>query len=244
MSTLLAIGDSHTFGSEIYGEGDNRPESIYKAYPEKLRQLLEIDECVNLGQPGASIMRTERLLVEYLADNPKPDLIILGWTCLGRYEYADGFDDDGSYHYNLVNSWRAPEMTEGTERYKTHIQFLPICLAEDLLAQKYRTMYICENICKNNNIPYLMFDVMTNTKDEAPLEGEDVKFWSGDHPVDKSLYKAIDKNNYMETSYWDWIMKGTFPEVRINGGHANEAGHERWAQKLVEELKERNIYGV
>ena len=41
MSTLLAIGDSHTFGSEIYGEGDNRPESIYKAYPEKLRQLLE-----------------------------------------------------------------------------------------------------------------------------------------------------------------------------------------------------------
>ena len=89
-----------------------------------------------------------------------------------------------------------------------------------------------------------MFDVMTNTKDEAPLEDEDVKFWSGEHPIDKSLYNAIDKNNYMETSYWDWIMNGQFPEVKINGGHANEAGHERWAQKLVEELKERNIYGV
>ena len=87
MSTLLAIGDSHTFGAEIYGEGDNRPESIYKAYPEKLRQLLEIDECINLGQPGASIMRTERLLVEYIAGNPKPDLVILGWTCLGRFTH-------------------------------------------------------------------------------------------------------------------------------------------------------------
>ena len=32
--------------------------------------------------------------------------------------------------------------------------------------------------------------------------------------------------------------------VKLNGGLANEAGHERWAQKLKEELKARNIYGV
>ena len=104
-------------------------------------------------------------------------------------------------------------MTEGTERYNTYKQFIAHCLADDLLAQKYRTLYICENICKNNNIP-LTFDVMTNTKSEAPRRRRR-KILAGDN-IDK-LFEAIDKNNYMETSYWDWIMDGNY-EVKLNGG--------------------------
>ena len=42
----------------------------------------------------------------------------------------------------------------------------------------------------------------------------------------------------------DYVTREICMKLQMSGGHANEAGHERWAQKLIEELKERNIYGV
>ena len=42
-------------------------------------------------------MRTERFYEYFVSDNPNFDLVILGWTCLGRFEYADGFEEKGEY---------------------------------------------------------------------------------------------------------------------------------------------------
>ena len=44
MKTLLAIGDSHTFGAELVREGDmDSIENTYYAYPEKLGDILGFD---------------------------------------------------------------------------------------------------------------------------------------------------------------------------------------------------------
>ena len=103
MKTLLAIGDSHTFGAEIIGEGKlYDEENVQYAYPQKLGDILEFDNVVNLGKSGGSNMRTERKLYEYfVSDQPCPDLVVLGWTTLGRFEYCTEIDENNNYdEYN------------------------------------------------------------------------------------------------------------------------------------------------
>ena len=99
MKTLLAIGDSHTFGAEIIGEGElYNPENTQYAYPHKLADVLGFENIVNLGKSGASVMRTERKLYEYfVSDEPRPDLVIIGWTTLGRFEYCNNINENGEY---------------------------------------------------------------------------------------------------------------------------------------------------
>tara|TARA_B100001057_G_scaffold167385_1_gene168061 strand:+ start:4022 stop:4765 length:744 start_codon:yes stop_codon:yes gene_type:complete len=246
MKTLLAIGDSHTFGAEILGEGKMHDEANKElAYPNRLGMLLGFDNIVNHGKSGGSIMRTERKLFEYFVKNEtKPDLVIMGWTTLGRFEYCIDTKENGEYEYSVLTSWSDPNMTNEND-LQQHKHLLPITTAEDLLAQKYKSVYACQVLCERYNVPYLMFDVMVNTKNSAPLSGDDdYKIWDGTNLIDQSYYQNINHNNYMEEDYWTYVMD---PEhnrgVAINGGHANKEGHQIWAEKLKQELQARNIYG-
>ncbi len=248
MKTLLAIGDSHTFGAEIIGEGRlYDEENIQYAYPQKLGDILEFDNVVNLGKSGGSNMRTERKLFEYfVSNNSHPDLVVLGWTTLGRFEYCTEIDENGNYEYAVLTSWYDPTQTDDhdRERYK-HI--LPIVTADDLLAQKYKSMFLCQVLCERYNVPYIMFDVMGNTRNAAALSGDDnVKLWDGTNKIDQYFLNNINHNNYLEDDYWSYIMTPNHLQqgVQMSGGHSNEVGHTFWAQKLKTELKERNIYGV
>lgn len=247
MKTLLAIGDSHTFGAEIIGEGElYNPENTQYAYPHKLADILGFDNIVNLGKSGASVMRTERKLYEYfVSDEPRPDLVIIGWTTLGRFEYCNNIDENGNYQYAVLGSWDNENYDDPYDRnfFET---LLPIVTAEDLLAQKYRSLYSCQTLCERFDVPYLMFDVMSNTKNSAPLKKDDVyKIWDGSNKVDRDFYNSINLNNYMEQDYWSYIFEESNIErgVKMNGGHANETGHTIWARKLKDELQARNIYG-
>jgi hypothetical protein len=248
MKTLLAIGDSHTFGAEIIGEGElYNTENTQYAYPHKLADILGFDNTVNLGKSGASIMRTERKLYEYfVSDEPRPDLVIIGWTTLGRFEYCTNINENGEYEYDVLTSWSNPVYLEDPFDRKFFETLLPIVTAEDLLAQKYRSIFSCQTLCERYDVPYLMFDVMFNTKNSAPLSGDDdFKIWDGTNKMDQQFYNNINHNNYLEEDYWSYIFKPSNVErgVKIIGGHANESGHTIWARKLKDELQARNIYG-
>lgn len=241
MKTLLTIGDSHTFGAEILGEGNYFEKNKLYSFPQKLADLLgyRVD---NLGESGASIKRTERVLVDYLARNSTPDLIVIGWTCLGRWEICKGTDEEGEYVYEQWNSWLDESHKRNMDTYNA---LLPIVTADDLLAEKYRTVIRCQQLIKSYNIPYIMFDVMEHTKKIAPISGSDKggdkldKLWSGTNSLDISLEKMIDTKYYISQVYWEYIMQSKkFPNVKINGGHSNEEGHRVWANFLFNKIKE------
>ena len=242
MKTILTIGDSHTFGAEILGEGDFSEDNKNHAWPKKLGTLLNYN-VINLGESGASIKRTERVLVDSLAENGIPDLVIIGWTCLGRWEICTGTTLEGNYEYMQFNSWAEDIIHfDNMTRYK---ELLPIITADDLLAEKYRTVIRCQQLLKSYNIPYIMFDVMENTKKEAPISGYESKgnkvdkLWSGNNPLDLKLETMIDDTFYINEVYWEYLFHSKkFKDVQINGGHLNEAGHEEWAKFLLKKYKE------
>ena len=67
MSTLLALGDSHTFGAEILGVDNHYdPANSELAYPQKLGNELGFNKVINLAVSGGSNMRIERSLLDYL----------------------------------------------------------------------------------------------------------------------------------------------------------------------------------
>ena len=244
MKTIFAIGDSHTFGAEILGEDEWGIENKELAYPNKIKKILGYDKVDNWGISGASIMYVQRGIVDYLASNPKPDLVIIGWTCLGRMEYCNGLEDNGEYEYKLISSWNNPKWDK--QQKEIYKRLLPQMISDDLLAEKYRTHIRCSALLDSINIPHIFFDVMENTKKEAPIsctnETNDIvdKLWSGDNPLYKKLYNYINKNNYIEnTTYWDYCQYK--PNVKWNGGHYNEWAHKHWADYLVEQLNKRRI---
>jgi lysophospholipase L1-like esterase len=254
MSTLLAIGDSHTFGAEILGEGNHYDiENQSLAWPAKLGKLLNFDNVINLGSSGGGNMRIERKLVEYLATNPKPNAVIIGWTTLGRFEYCDSIDNNGNYVYNRLSSWddRFDAETDflndtenGIKIKECYNTLKSIVTAEDLLAQKYRHIITAQTLCDWYKIPLLMFDVMAITKNTAPVRAYDTdhnliddsyKLWEGTNKMDMALFSLVNQTNYMTDTYWEYIFTAS-NLVKINGGHANEVGHQVWAERLSQEL--------
>ena len=135
-------------------------------------------------------------------------------------------DENGNYEYAVLGHGTMKfMMTHTTETFLKH--YYPIVTAEDLLAQKYRSIYSCQTLCERFDVPYLMFDVMCGTKNTAPLKGTDeFKIWDGTNKIDQQFYNHINHNNYMEQDYWSYIFDPSNIErgVKLNGGHANETG--------------------
>ena len=96
-------------------------------------------------------------------------------------------NEDGEYEYANVNYWLNPAWKDEPEQYNNWKNFLPITTADDLLAQKYRSVLYAMNLLENKNIPYIMFDVMNNHINQAETESGDVLEWNGDHKTDKAL---------------------------------------------------------
>lgn len=101
--TLLALGCSHVFGEY---EGDINAETCHpRSWVKKLERLGNFKNSINLGMPGGSNNRSERVLIEYLNNNDTKDLVVIfSITELSRIEFLYKLHEKAIDFLN-VGSW-------------------------------------------------------------------------------------------------------------------------------------------
>ena len=78
---------------------------VYSELEEDLKNIFGMDEVVNLSQPGASPDRQIRVVIEWIAQNGKPDMVIMPVSHYNRFDLpiAEKFDPLHNLHWNA--SW-------------------------------------------------------------------------------------------------------------------------------------------
>jgi len=149
MKHLLTVGDSFTYGEEL--------EDRNSAWPQQLANQINY-QLINLASPAASNDKILRTTFEHLLTHT-PDLVVIGWSNIGRSEYADEFgyyDVWPGYQGNLFRRdntlWRE-ELVEYISKYH-NIEFINRkFLQQVVLLQKYlescKIQHVMVNIVQN-----------------------------------------------------------------------------------------------
>jgi len=210
---LLTVGDSFTYGEELTDRN--------QAWPQLLANQLNYS-LVNLGQPSASNDKILRKTIDYLVRVPDVDLVVVGWSNIGRSEYADEFgyyDVWPGYQGNLFkvdgSAWRN-ELVDYVSRYHSseaiHLKFIQ----QVLLLQAY---------LKSRNINYVMLNIVQNEYYKKKHFDGLVQYYA---QVDTERFLGFNKEGMMEWTYG--CPQGP-------GGHPLELGHRRIAEKINEHIR-------
>lgn len=98
---------------------------VYSEIADELKALFEVEEVVNLSDYGASPERQIRVVIEWIAQNGKPSMVICPVSHFNRFDLpiANKFDDLHNLHYksNFSEDWikkgyRRNEITDVFDR--------------------------------------------------------------------------------------------------------------------------------
>lgn len=106
IDTLVAFGCSNTFGSEVFGPNDIRPESIYYAYPYYLSQKLNLPNYYNFAKYGASNFAISIKVLNYIFNNKdrhKNIFVVIGWSGDNRFTLVDRKNEEFTVYAPTIN---------------------------------------------------------------------------------------------------------------------------------------------
>lgn len=208
---LLTLGDSFTYGEEL--------SDLTEAWPYVLGRRIGY-EVTNLGEPASSNDKIVRKLLEYLIENyNNTDLVIIGWSLLGRQELADELG-----YYDI---WPGASRYYGDHRNQV-VKYISTYHSRQAYFRKYlQQIILVQDFLKYRNIRYVMLDVLAND------------YYRKQHQFAWDNYaNQIDQTNYIDfnnTGMCEW----TSHTPKGSQGHFLEQGHQIVADRIYEHI--RNI---
>lgn len=218
--TLVTFGDSWTFGSEL----DKPSQQNWTA---QISKLFDCDT-VNMSVPASSIGHLTVQLFDFLQQsNTQDKIFMIGLSGTTRYlSYSNSKDQfvnitpEAVYcTQDIKPTGQPPEnldymnlLAKQTYQLVEHVNYNRFLLTQ--------TLFLFENYCKQNNIPYIFFSYFDYL---APL------------PI-------VDKTKLYPTSITKALSGAEYsiPEIRNNEYftgklfHPNEQGHVKIAELLYE----------
>jgi len=224
IKSILAVGDSFTYGSELpdavatpgtvlpieYGQHSNL------AWPSQLATRLGATTVSNHGLPGGSNSRIFRVAIEETIKNSH-DLIICAWTDAARLDITLQGQEfpvtiNSAWHHNQF-----PWIREYFARHHDNRHSTQTWLSQMLALQQY---------FKSHQQRYLFVNVQSDWQWRHTLTVQKL-----DHYLDQ-----LDEQYYPDwreglgmTSWMGDCPKGS-------GGHPLELGHERIAERIYEHI--------
>jgi hypothetical protein len=148
-----------------FTEGYNLPPSTN--WPTVLASQLQ-KPFVNLAIGGSGNHRIFRTTIEYLNTHQRPELVVIGWTALARYELIS---NQGSY-LRVTNTGCLPDTAQIPHNFDHVHKFYVTELHNDyLLFRDYvHSVLHLQNFFKQQNIKFLFFSALENYIQEFKLQ--------------------------------------------------------------------------
>jgi hypothetical protein len=208
---LIASGCSFTAG---YGLEDPATQ----AWPAVLGKLLGCD-VVNLAEPGAGNTYILNKVLDFKSANPgENDIVIIGWSHWGRYDFCDPW---GKITHLAHNSRMHHDFRD---------QLFRLFYNESYLYKKYLdTIILAQAWSRQETASYLMFDALSGMHSGEYMSD----------PVNRALAKQIDRKRFVGFGIKN-MDNLTDADQRLSDGHPNAVAHEQMAKVLYQELINRN----
>jgi hypothetical protein len=225
---LYVNGDSHSAGAEAvnahaFAEDDRlywglgrqpHPDNLRASYgchlANHLGAILECD-----AESASSNKRIIRTTEEYLENNPRPDLIVIGWSTWEREEWYDSETNRywqvnaGGIGHDWPNSIVA--------RYQNWI--LDLDYQKSMEDDHYR-IWLLHQVLLDKKINHLFFTCY------EPFTNVDTLEWG------KYYLNPYDR----DSTYYNWLKNKGFTTVNTNSYHFGEPAHAAWADYLFKQL--------
>ena len=210
---MLTVGDSFTYGEEL--------SDRTSAWSQLLATKLSV-ELLNLGQPSASNDNILRKTINQTIIDPDIDFVIIGWSNIGRSEYADEFgyyDVWPGYQGNLFKrdgtNWRS-DLVDYVSRYHNSEAIHKKFIQQVILLQSY---------LQSRGIKYIMLNIVQNEYYKKKHFDGQLKYFE---QVDKDYFLGFNESGMLEWTYG--CPKGP-------NDHFLEEGHKIVADKIYEHIR-------
>lgn len=230
---LYINGDSHSAGAEAvvpfsFAEDDpwefpppNRqphPKNVVASFGNVLADLLGWD-AVNNSESASSNQRIIRTTEEWLANNPKPNLVLIGWSTWEREEWLH----EGTYYQvNASGTDMVPD--DLRDKYKQWI----IKQADkelELELDWHEKIWSWHKDLENRDIPHLFFNTYSYFHRFAAEQMVRPQ-WG------RSYIAPYDR----EHAYYFWLKDQGFDTVNEHSYHYGVDAHQAWANFLKKQV--------
>jgi hypothetical protein len=156
--TLIGVGCSHVFGEYMK---DYNPETCHeRSWVKKLEKLGNFKTSVNLGSPGGSNLRSERVLFEYLKNNVTSDLVVIfSITELSRTELINNLD---SINFYKIGSWMVSKEVTLNPRVQSFVETYYGSFHDDKndVREINQRIFMIHSMLKLLNIEHYFFEML------------------------------------------------------------------------------------
>ena len=82
---------------------------VYSEIEDQLKQIFDVDRIVNLSQVGSSPDRQIRVVIEWIAQNGRPDMVIMPVSHYNRFDLPIAKEFDPLHNLHFIGSWQMRE---------------------------------------------------------------------------------------------------------------------------------------
>lgn len=236
-------GDSHSAGAEAvnphcFAEDDPlywalgrqaHPDNLRASYGCELSNLMgAILECdAESASSNDRILRTTNQYLEQ--SNPKPDLVIIGWSTWEREEW---FHDGVTYQVTAGGTDQVPNDLK--QKYKEWVikQNEPDVYNQKLI-DIHNRIWDLHNSLDNQKIPHLFFNTYSDFENIKNLVHLGTKEYNWDdcyiNPYDRAY------------TYYEWCLTNGFKTVSPKSYHFGADAHCAWAEFLYQNIVQKQL---
>ena len=145
---------------------------VYSEIQDELKELFEVDEVVNISRRGSGPDRQIRAVIEWIAQNGKPDMVIMPVSHYNRFDSPIAKDFDPLHNLHARHTWGSNDHLDGLndmiseDDFRAYLKHGTMIHKAEHATHDYLFVKLItfQGYLENNRIRHLIFDTGNDYK--------------------------------------------------------------------------------